>query len=157
MKLFWGKRGGARKYGVTASYDTVSRAQALLWWLMLPLFSSLHGLVYLSIIWEENDRGNWNNLQNTPQLCLRWQILPVWLFLFRELCAGTVRVYNNLKLGQRSYLKRRRDGFMICITMSLMWLLKHILCLHRDCLDKSGKRPHEIISKCPYVIWGGHI
>ena len=65
-------------------------------------------------------------------------------------------------MDQWSNLKGHHDGFQyrICITTSLMWLLKQILCLsilHRGCLCKSGKQPHEMISKCPYVIGGGHI
>ena len=45
--------------------------------------------------------------------------------------------------------------YRVCIATSLMWLLKHLsnlVVLHRGCLDKSGKWPHEMISLCAYTI-----
>ena len=58
-------------------------------------------------------------------------------------------------MGQRSNLKGRHDGHYYDIDV-ITQAYRLLLCLHRGCFDKSGKLPREMISKCLYVIRGGH-
>ena len=72
--------------------------------------------------------------------CLRWR------FFF--CCTWTVSQFCNW---------REISQYRVCITTSLMWLLKHLSCLvvlHRGCLDKSGKWSYEMLSVHPVVIRG---
>ena len=97
--------------------------------------------------------------KNAPQVCLGWQILPLRWFCIVSSAAAQCVFMMTYWANDLYNSKGRRDGFQyrVCITTSLMWLLKHyivLVCLHRGGLDKSGKRSHEIITKCPYVNRG---
>ena len=101
-------------------------------------------------------------------------LISIWTMLVKFELNCMVRTIQNFELFDKKWLAIFNKVLMpfwkmfvwlkqysVCITMSLMLLLKQKSCLvvlHRGCLDKSGKWPHEMISLCHYMqLEWGHI